>query len=93
MVRLALLAALIALAAPSSGFAQSTKVAQPNSCDRFSDNRSVGADRDVMYLRAACVAARAGVTSPANGRLDREELMSILMLIGLQRPTNTHSSS
>lgn len=93
MVRPALLAALIALAAPSSVSAQSVKVAQANSCEEFSDTTSVVADRDVMYLRAACVAARAGVTSPANGRLDREELMSILMLIGLQRPINTHSSS
>lgn len=93
MVRLALLAALIALAAPVSAFAQPMKVAPPNSCEKFSDNPSPGADPEVMYLRAACVAARAGVTSPTNGPLDREELMSILMLIGLQRPANTHSSS
>lgn len=46
------------------------------------------AGEEVAYLRAACVAARAGVTSPGNGRLSPDELVSIPMLISLQQTSS-----
>lgn len=48
--------------------------------------------RDLLYVQAASVAARAGVVSPANGPLSREELLSILMLMSLQQAPGTHPS-
>lgn len=93
MVRLALCAALVATAATVPAMAQPVKLTQPNSCEKFSEATPAGADRNILYLRAACVAARAGVTSPANGPLDREELMSILMLMGLEQETRTGNAS
>jgi hypothetical protein len=90
MGRLALLVAVMISAAGSGASAQMfTRL--PNSCQKFSGS-AVSADHDVIYLRAACVAARAGVASPANGRLSREELMSILMLMSLQQPSKSHIS-
>jgi hypothetical protein len=50
------------------------------------------ADREGLYAHAAGVAARAGVASPDNGPLSREELLSILMLMSLQRASVTHAS-
>ena len=41
--------------------------------------------RDAVYTQAASVAARAGVVSPANGPLSREEMLSILMLMSLRQ--------
>ncbi|HEY1960943.1 MAG TPA: hypothetical protein VGG69_00875 [Rhizomicrobium sp.] len=48
-------------------------------------------ERNAVYTQAASVAARAGVVSPANGPLSREELLSILMLMSLQQTRATHS--
>ena len=50
------------------------------------------AEREELYTHAAGVAARAGVASPDNGPLSREELLSILMLMSLQRAPATHAS-
>jgi hypothetical protein len=47
---------------------------------------------DALYAQAASVAARAGVASPADGPLSREELLSILMLMSLREAAGTHSS-
>jgi hypothetical protein len=49
-------------------------------------------ERETLYARATCVAARAGVAAPANGPLSREELLSILMLMSLQQSAGAHSS-
>jgi hypothetical protein len=51
-----------------------------------------GAERDGLYAHAAGVVARAGVASPDNGPLSREELLSILMLMSLQQAPATHAS-
>jgi hypothetical protein len=65
----------------------------PNSCQKLSTGAVSGSgDSQVIYLRAACVAAQAGTTSPMDGRLTREELMSILMLMSLQQTPKTHAS-
>jgi hypothetical protein len=48
--------------------------------------------RDAVYTEAASVAARAGVVSPANGPLSREELLSILMLMSVRQASGSHSS-
>ena len=50
------------------------------------------AERDALYIEAASVAARAGVVSPANGPLSREELLSILMLMSLRQAPASHPS-
>lgn len=50
------------------------------------------AERDALYVQAASVAARAGVASPDNGPLSREELLSILMLMSLRQAPGTHPS-
>jgi hypothetical protein len=50
------------------------------------------AEREGLYAHAAGVAARAGVASPDNGPLSREELLSILMLMSLQQAPATHAS-
>lgn len=85
-----------ALAAGLAGFAGGTACAQelaayqPNSCQKFTaSGRTV---REAVYLRAACVAARAGVVSPGNGSLSREEMLSILMLMSLRQANPSHSS-
>jgi len=49
-------------------------------------------ESDGVYTEAASVVARAGVVSPANGPLSREELLSILMLMSLRQAPGTHSS-
>lgn len=85
--------ATIVLAAPTGALAQQPATAQPNSCQRFMPGAPAhGPDRELLYLRAACVAARAGVASPADGRLNQEELMSILMLMSLQQTSAPHAS-
>ena len=50
------------------------------------------AQADALYTQAASVAARAGVVSPDNGPLSREELLSILMLMSLRQAPGTHPS-
>jgi hypothetical protein len=71
--------------------AQEMVAYQPSGCEKFAAN-SAAMDRDAVYARAACVAARAAVASPANGPLSREELLSILMLMSLQQSSGSHSS-
>ena len=83
------LAAGLVMAMQGTAGAQQFAAYQPNSCQKFSSNRT---DNEAVYLRAACVAARAGVTSPANGPLSQEELLSILVLMSLQQTGASHRS-
>jgi hypothetical protein len=53
---------------------------------------TTAAEREGLYAHAAGVVARAGVASPDNGPLSREELLSILMLMSLQQAPATHAS-
>jgi len=82
-----ILMAGLMFAIPTPGSAQELASYQPNSCQKFAGGRT----EEALYLRAACVAARAGVASPANGALSREELLSILMLMSLPQ-TNPRRS-
>lgn len=51
-------------------------------------------ERDGLYVHAAGVITRAGVASPYNGPLSREEILSILVLMSLQQqpPPASHAS-
>jgi hypothetical protein len=42
-------------------------------------------EREGLYVHAAGMATRAGVASPDNGPLSREEILSILVLMSLQQ--------
>jgi hypothetical protein len=83
-----ILTAGLMFAIPTAGSAQELASYQPNSCQKFAGGRT---DQEAVYLRAACVAARAGVASPANGALSREELLSILMLMSLPQTNASRS--
>jgi len=92
MGKVGFLAILVALALPAAASAQQTRRIEPNSCQKFGAALPAATNQDLIYLQAACVAARAGVTSPANGPLSRDELISILMLLTLpERPTSHNS--
>jgi hypothetical protein len=92
MGRFAFLVTAAVLATGSAASAQMF-TPLPNSCQKLSSSAGSGSgDNPAIYLRAACVAARAGTTSPTDGRLTREELMSILMLMGLQQTPRSHVS-
>jgi len=75
-------------AMPVPGSAQELASYQPNSCQKVAGGRT---QQEALYLHAACVAARAGVVSPANGALSREELLSILMLMSLPQTNASRS--
>ena len=86
-----LLAVAIVGAAPSAASAQEL-VSYTDSCRKIAAETS--ASRDLLYARAACVAARAGVAAPENGPLSQEELLSILMLMSLPKTSAAaHPSS
>ena len=91
--RMAMVTAVAAIwAATEAASAQELASYQPDSCQHFAPGKGSAESREALYARAACVAARAGVASPANGPLSREELLSILMLMTLQQGSGTHSS-
>jgi hypothetical protein len=92
MGKLGFLTIMVALAFPAAASAQQKSPAGSNSCQRFAANAAGAVSRDVIYLQAACVAARAGVTSPGNGPLSRDELISILMLMSLPEHATSHTS-
>ena len=83
-----ILMAGLMFAIPTPGSAQELASYQPNSCQKFAGGQT---EQEALYLRAACVAARAGVASPANGALSREELLSILMLMSLPQTSASRS--
>jgi hypothetical protein len=88
-----LLAVAMAGAAPSAASAQEL-VSYNDSCRKIATTAETSASRDLLYARAACVAARAGVAAPENGPLSQEELLSILMLMSLSKtPAAAHASS
>jgi hypothetical protein len=88
-----LLIVTMAAAVPCAAAAQELASYQSDSCRKFA-NMAEASSRDLLYARAACVAARAGVTSPENGPLSQEELLSILMLMSLPKtPAAAHASS
>ncbi len=93
MWKQALLAVVMVAAAPGAASAQEVASYQNDSCRKFT-NTEGAASRDLLYARAACVAARAGIASPENGALSQEELFSILMLMSLPKtPAAAHASS
>ena len=92
MSKVGLLALSLAMTFPVAAGAQQKSPLQPNSCQKFGANVPGAAAQDLLYLKAACVAARAGVTSPANGPLSRDELISILMLMSLPEHGTSHTS-
>jgi hypothetical protein len=89
-----LLAAAIVGALPSAASAQEL-VSYNDSCRKIATTTAeTAASRDLLYARAACVAARAGVAAPENGPLSQEELLSILMLMSLPKTSAAaHASS
>ena len=92
MRKLGLLAVAVASLFPLAAEAQPKIPVAANSCQKFGANVPGAASQDLLYLKAACVAARAGVTSPANGPLSRDELISILMLMSLPERPTSHAS-
>lgn len=94
MWKQALAAVVLAAAIPSTAAAQQLVSYDGDSCRRIASTAEMPAGRDLLYARAACIAARAGVAAPANGPLTQEELLSILMLMSLSKaPAATHASS
>jgi hypothetical protein len=88
-----LLAVVMVGAAPSAASAQEL-VSYTDSCRKIASSSEAPASGDLLYARAACVAARAGVTAPENGPLSQEELLSIIMLMSLPKaPAAAHASS
>jgi hypothetical protein len=94
MRKLAMVAAIAYAiwAAQEAASAQELASYEPNGCQQLTSGRSTVEDREALYARATCVAARAGVAAPANGPLSQEELFSILMLMSLQQAPGTHAS-
>ena len=86
------LLAVVAVAVATRASAQEL-VSYNDSCRKIATTAETSANRDLLYARAACVAARAGVTAPENGPLSQEELLSILMLMSLPKPAGAHASS
>lgn len=84
-----IIAGALLFAAGGAASAQELAAYQPNACQKFSSDPS---ERETVYLRAACVAARAGIASPSEGELSRDELLSILMLMSLRQDHATHRS-
>ena len=82
-------AAMIMVAHPAS--AQDSRPEQMGCQRLIPASAELSEQPDVLYARAACTATRAGVASPANGNLSREELLSILMLMSLQHSPASHS--
>src|SRR5690348_5844408 len=76
MWKRALLAVAMMVAVPSAASAQELASYQGDSCRKLTSAADAGS-RELLYARAACVAARAGVSSPENGPLSQEELLSI----------------
>ena len=94
MWKQALLAMAVVAAMPSAAAAQELASYQNDSCRKFTNSAEAASSRDLLYARAACVAARAGVSAPENGTLSQEELLSILMLMSLPKtPAAAHASS
>jgi hypothetical protein len=94
MWKRALLAVAMVAAAPRAVAAQELVSYDGDSCRKIATTAEVSGSRELLYARAACVAARAGVTSPENGPLSQEELLSILMLMSLPKgPAAAHASS
>jgi hypothetical protein len=88
-----LVAAAALYAGPCAAAAQQLATIQTGPCQKFAHAADVAPSaHEILYLQAACVAARAGVAAPANGPLSREELLSILMLMSLQQSPPSHSS-
>jgi hypothetical protein len=88
-----LLAVVTAAAIQTRASAQEL-VSYNDSCRKIATTAETSASRDLLYARAACVAARAGVAAPENGPLSQEELLSILMLMSLPKtPAGAHASS
>ncbi|HEY1637126.1 MAG TPA: hypothetical protein VGF62_01270, partial [Rhizomicrobium sp.] len=84
--------AIVAMA-PCAAAAQELASYQADSCRKFINSADAAFNRELLYARAACVAARAGVSSPENGPLSQEELLSILMLMSLPKtPGAAHAS-
>ena len=81
------------LAMQSAALAQDAHSKAPVSAHRTLVSAQSAVESSVVYTEAASTAARAGVVSPANGPLSREELLSILMLMSLQQAPVTHAHS
>ena len=81
------------LAMQSAALAQDAHSKAPVSAHRVLISAQGAVESSAIYTEAASTAARAGVVSPANGPLSREELLSILMLMSLQQAPVTHAHS
>ena len=81
------------LATEPAALAQDAHPKAPLAVHRTLVSAQSAVESNAMYTEAASVAARAGVVSPANGPLSREELLSILMLMSLQQAPVTHAHS
>ena len=93
MRKLLTIAAAAIFAMPSAALAQNVHSKAPVPAQRVLVSAQGAVESSAMYTEAASTAARAGVVSPANGPLSREELLSILMLMSLQQAPVTHAHS